>query len=377
MAMPPIDVRDLLTLSTIPGIGPGRLRALVSHFKDTRAITHASAKELTAAEGIERKTALTIVNFFRDSGKSLAKRYVDHQLARVNKVDARIVTLWDRDYPSHLKKIYDPPPFLFVRGDFDTHDTAAIAIVGTRGPTSYGSRIAEQFAGELARLGVTIVSGLARGIDTIVHQATLKAGGRTLAIIGSGVDIIYPPENKPLVERIVEQGALVSEFEMGAKPDAGNFPRRNRIISGMTLGTLVVETGVDGGAMITATTALDQNREVFAIPSAIGDKRRSGTNFLIKEGKALLTETVEDILAELTPRLKSVLKDHTQGSRESPPDLTLFEKQLFDALHDDPLHIDVLAERAHMATSEALVHLLSLEFKGAVRQLPGKMFLKR
>lgn len=374
---PSIDVRDLLTLSTIPGIGPGRLRALVSHFKDTRAIAHASAKELTAVEGIERKSALAIVNFYRDSGESLAKRYVDHQLARLNKVDARIVTYWDRDYPALLKKIYDPPPFLFVRGGFDEHDQAAIAIVGTRDPTPYGTRMAEYFAGELARLGVTVVSGLARGIDTIAHHATIKAGGRTIAVIGSGVDVIYPPENKALVERLVEQGALLSEFAMGAKPDAGNFPRRNRIISGMTLGTLVVETGVDGGAMITATTAVDQNREVFAVPGAVSDKRRSGTNFLIKEGRAFLTETVEDILAELAPRLKAVLKNQALASREAPPDLSLFEKQLFDVLQDEPMHIDALAGHSHMATSDALVHLLSLELKGAVRQLPGKMFVRR
>lgn len=372
-----IDVRDLLTLSTISGIGPGRLRALVSHFKDTRAIARANARDLTAVEGIDRKIALTIVNFYRDSGESLAKRYVDQQLARLNKVDARVVTLWDREYPSHLKKIYDPPPFLFVRGEFDERDSAAIAIVGTRNPSSYGVHMAEQFATELARLGLTIVSGLARGIDTIAHHATVKAAGRTIAVLGSGVDVIYPPENKPLAERIFEQGAVVSEFVMGAKPDAGNFPRRNRIISGMTLGTLVIETGVDGGAMITASTALDQSREVFAIPSAVNAKRKSGTNFLIKEGRALLTETIEDILTELAPRLKGVLKDRGTVPPEAPPDLTLFEKQIYDALQDEPVQIDVLAERAHMPTSDALVHLLSLEFKGAVRQMPGKMFLRR
>jgi DNA processing protein len=302
---------------------------------------------------------------------------VDQQLARLNKVDARVVTFWDREYPSHLKKIYDPPPFLFVRGEFDERDSASIAIVGTRNPSPYGVHTAEQFATELARLGLTIVSGLARGIDTIAHRATVKAAGRTIAVIGSGVDVIYPPENKPLAERIFDQGAVVSEFVMGAKPDAGNFPRRNRIISGMTLGTLIIETGVDGGAMITASTALDQSREVFAIPSAVSAKRKSGTNFLIKDGRALLTETIEDILTELAPRLKGVLKDRGTVAPEAPADLTLFEKQIYDALQDEPVQIDVLAERAHMPTSDALVHLLSLEFKGAVRQMPGKMFLRR
>jgi DNA processing protein len=370
------DVRALLTLTTIPGIGPNRLRALVSHFKDPLLVSEASLKQLVAVEGIERKIAHTIVNYFRDSGTALAKRFVDNQLSRLNKIDGHVVTFWDAEYPSNLKRIYDPPPFLFVRGEFTDTETHSIAIVGTRNPTAYGAQLAERFSSELAKLGIPIISGLARGIDTTAHSAALKAGGRTVAIIGSGVDIIYPPENKQLVEQIIERGCVASEFMMGAKPDAGNFPRRNRIISGIALATLIVETGVDGGAMITAATALDQNRDIFAIPSAVHDRRRSGTNLLIKEGKAILVECVDDIVSELSPRLKRVLKDYPQNHEAPPLELSLFERQIYDAMTDDPVHIDMLAERASVPTSEALVQLLSLEFKGAVRQMPGKFFVK-
>jgi len=371
-----IDVRELLTLSTIKGIGPNRLRTLVSRFGDPRAVAKATAKELATTEGIERKLASHIAHFYRDSGPARVKKYIDEQLSRLNKVDGRIITFWDKEYPDNLKKIYDPPPFLFVRGEFSDEDKFSIAIVGTRTPTAYGTHMAERFASGLARLGIPVISGLARGIDTTAHTATLKAGGTTIAVIGSGIDVIYPPENKQLVSRIIEHGAVVSEFEMGAKPDAGNFPRRNRIISGIALATVVVETGIDGGAMITATTALDQNRDVFAIPSAVSDKRRSGTNFLIKDGKAVLTESIDDILQELGPRLKRVLRDTELTRAQAPPDLTLFERRLYDAMGDEPVHIDALADRSGLATSEALVHLLSLEFKGVVKQMPGKNFVR-
>jgi DNA processing protein len=368
------DVRDLLIISSIPGIGPTRYRSLINHFKDPSAIAHATARQLVAVEGIERKMALAIVTFFRNGGAVHTKCYVDEQLSRLNRTNARVVTLWDKTYPAYLKKIYDPPPFLFVRGEIVEHDSWSIAIVGTRNPTPYGTNMAERFSAELAALGITVVSGLARGIDTSAHLGALKAGGRTIAVIGSGVDIIYPPENTHVAERMIEQGAVVSEFEMGAKPDAGNFPRRNRIISGMTLGTLVVETGIDGGAMITATFALDQNRQVFAIPSTVDGKRKSGTNLLIKEGRAMLTESVDDIVQELGPQLTPIVK--RAGFAPPAPDLSLFEQQLYDMLNDETLHIDILAQRSGMSTSDALVHLLSLEFKGIVRQLPGKLFIK-
>ena len=287
-----------------------------------------------------------------------------------------MVTFWDAEYPDPLKRIYDPPPFLFMNGALRPQDAAAIAVVGTRNPTAYGTHVAQRFAADLAGKGLTVVSGLARGIDTVAHWAALRAGGRTAAIIGSGIDVIYPTENADLARRLANQGALISEFTMGAKPDAVNFPQRNRIISGMSLGTVVIETGVEGGAMITARSALDQNREVFAVPSPLSPAGRSGTNLLIREGSATLVESIDDILQELAPKLTGLIPDLPHAPRLPLPPLTLFEQKLFDVLDDHPQHIDLVAEHSGFSTAEALVHLLSLEFKGAVRQLPGKLFLR-
>jgi DNA processing protein len=361
------EIKDFLSLSAVPGVGSNRLRALVSHFHDPAAVLQASPRELVKVSGIDKKTALSI-HRFRDGEK-----YASHQLAHLDSVGGRIVTFWDDEYPEHLKKIYDPPSFLFLLGAIIPDDEYSVAIVGTRTPTTYGKIIAEKFSEKLADMGLTVVSGLARGIDTVAHKAALKAGGRTLAVIGSGIDVIYPSENKPLADRISRSGAVLSEYEMGAAPDAVNFPRRNRIISGLALGTLVVETTESGGAMITANTALDQNREVFAIPSPVTEGRSSGTNRLIKEGRAKLVESVEDILSEIRPKLKSHFRT---GEKKVETPLSLFEKRMLDCLGTEPLHIDTIAERTSFSTSDALVNLLSLEFKGLVKQLPGKMFVR-
>lgn len=368
--------RELIVLSQIPGIGCLRLRNLVNHFGDPRAIALASVRQLSDVEGIDRKAALAITQFTRSPAAETAGAYADDQLRRLARTPGRMITIWDDEYPAYLERIYDPPAFLFVRGGFAPIDDSSVAIVGTRAPTPYGSMVAERFAAGLAHQGLTVVSGLARGIDTVAHSAALRAGGRTIAVLGSGIDVIYPAENKALSARVAEQGALVSEYLMGAKPDAVNFPRRNRIISGISLGTLIVESGIEGGAMITATTALDQNREVFAIPSALHERRSSGTNRLIKDGKALLTENVEDILAELGPRLKGIAHNLPPTLLHAPQDLSLFERRIYDAMEEQPLHIDQLAARSGLATGDTLVHLLSLEFKGAVRQMAGRMFVK-
>jgi DNA processing protein len=370
-----MDVRTLLILSQIPGVGPNRLRALVNHFRDPAAVARATGRDLVQVEGIERKTAQTITGFFRSGGAERCSRTVDDQLSRVNRVEGRIVTFWDGEYPENLKKIYDPPSLLFVRGTLADDDRYSIAIVGTRTPGPYGTAMADRFATGLARLGIPVISGLARGVDTVAHSAAVRNRGRTVAVIGSGIDVIYPPENRSLVERMLTDGALLSEYPMGTKPDAGNFPRRNRIISGIALGTVIVETGIDGGAMITASMALDQNREVFAVPAAVSEKKPSGTNMLIKQGKAMLTESVDDILAELEPRLRRFLSP--SETRVQHPSLSLFEQKVVDTLTDEPAHIDAIASRSGLATSDALVHLLSLEFKGVVRQLPGKLFVRQ
>ncbi len=364
------DLHGLLKLSQVPGVGSNRLRLLVSHFRSASAVFNASPRELIKVQGIEEKTALNIVRF-KDGD-----RFADEQLRQLKKIGGRVVTFWDAEYPDQLKRIYDPPPFLYLLGEFAPEDGYSIAIVGTRGPSNYGRLLAEKFTTELGSLGLTIVSGLARGIDTVTHISALKSGTRTLAVIGSGIDGIYPPENKKLATRIMSQGAVLSEFEMGAKPDAEHFPRRNRVISGLSLGTLVIETAVDGGAMITARVALDQNREVFAVPGPITEKRSTGCNALIKRGEAKLVQTVDDILDELASKLRPILKMSEKHDRTPAAELTLFEKKIYDALGEETLHIDAIAARAAVTTSDALVQLLSLEFKGLVKQLPGKMFVR-
>ncbi len=371
-----ISARELLAFSQIPDIGPRRLRALVDHFGDTSALVGASARELSSIEGITPRLASSIAHFRRQPGMAEVWEYADRQLSRLNRVNGILVSFWDDSYPEPLKRIYDPPPFLFSSGSHTPDDRHSIAIVGTRRPSSYGISIAGEFASELARRGITVVSGLARGVDTVAHECALKSGGRTLAAIGSGIDVVYPPENRSLFRRISGRGAIVSEYAMGAKPDAANFPRRNRIISGLALGTVVIETDRNGGAMITANLALDQNREVFAVPGNIGSVRSRGCNALIREGRAKLVECVGDVLVELAEKLpKDALQERPAESRE-PPALTIFEQQVYRVLTPDPLHIDEIAAASGLASADVLVHLLTLEFTGLVVQRPGKLFLK-
>jgi DNA processing protein len=373
-----ISAFDLLVLSQVPQIGANRLRTLVSHFGGTPNVFEASAREIAAVEGISRPLASSIVRLLRGRGTVEARSYAERQLSMLNKAGGSILAFWDQQYPEILKRIYDPPPFLFARGDYLEQDAFAIAVVGTRSPSVYGAALAEEFSSALVRRGLTIVSGLARGIDTIAHSAALQSGGRTIAVIGSGLDVMYPPENRGLSQRIAGRGLVLSEYEMGAKPDAVNFPRRNRIISGLSLGTLVIETDLSGGAMITANAAIDQNREVFAVPGDIRSRRSRGCNVLIKDGRAKLVEAVDDIVVELGSKLPPIPgRTGTPAVRTPTPDLTLFEKTILDVLSSEPSNVDRLAEEARLSSADILVNLLSLEFKGLVKQLPGKLFMKK
>ncbi|OGU33595.1 MAG: DNA protecting protein DprA, partial [Ignavibacteria bacterium GWA2_35_9] len=260
---------------------------------------------------------------------------------------------------------------IYTKGTFTRDDEYSIAIVGTRQPTNYGKIQTERIASELANQNITIVSGLARGIDSIAHKSALKVGKRTIAVTGSGLDVIYPPENAKLYDEIAEKGLIISEYELGAKPDAVNFPKRNRIISGLSLGCIIVETGITGGAMQTAAFALDQNREVFAVPGNLGVKQSEGTNVLIQRGEAKLIRNSEDVLLELELKLKPII-----GKNIPKPkiEMNLFEEKIISVLKNEPVQIDVIATSTNLSTSDCLVHLLSLEFKGLVKQLPGKMF---
>lgn len=363
------ELTNLYTLLSVDGIGPAKIRNLLARFKSTASILTQNNNTLIEAEGISTTLASKIQKAARKRNE--IKIEVEKELTLLQKIGAKIVTVWDEDYPSLLKKIYDPPLLLYYKGNYSESDDFCIAIVGTRGPTNYGKIQAEKISSELAAQGITIVSGLARGVDSVAHKAALKIGGRTISVIGSGLDIIYPPENKELFEEIAEKGLIISEYKLGTKPDAQNFPRRNRIISGLSLGCVIIESGAEGGAMQTANFALDQNREVFAVPGNLGIRQSEGTNLLIQKGEAKLVRSSEDILFELELKLKPII-----GKNIPKPnvDLNIFEEKILSVISENAVQIDKIAELTNISTSDCLVHLLSLEFKGMAKQLPGKMF---
>lgn len=360
---------DLFLLLSVERIGPAKIRALLSKFRNLQNILNASVNELQEVEGISKELSSRIRKI--SSQRNDIKSFVEDELTKLKKIGGRIVTVWDEDYPPLLKKIYDPPLLIYIKGSFDERDKYSIAVVGTRVPTNYGKLQTEKIVSELASQGITIVSGLARGIDSIAHKTAMKNNSRTIAVIGSGLDVIYPPENKKLFDEISEKGVIISEFPLSTKPDAVNFPKRNRIISGISLGTLVIETGINGGAMQTARLALDQNREVFAVPGNLGVRQSEGTNLLIQRGEAELITSAEDILTELELKLKPVIGKNIPKPER---DLNIFEEKIYNSLTTEPLHIDKISELTNLSTSDCLVHLLSLEFKGLVKQLPGKIF---
>lgn len=356
---------------SVDGIGVGRVKNLLAKFHSTENELDASIPELMEVEGLSINLAQRIQRC--NQYKPEIQNVVEEELERLFKLNGSLITLWDNDYPSLLRKIYDPPILLYIKGEFHDSDDYSIAIVGTRQPTNYGKIQAEKIANDLSDQKITIVSGMARGIDSIAHRAALKNKNRTIAVLGSGLNVIYPPENKKLYDEIAECGVIVTEYSLDTKPDAVNFPKRNRIISGLSLGCVVIETGITGGAMQTAALALDQGREVFAIPGNIGIRQSEGTNSLIQKGEAELITNAEDILIELELKLKPVI-----GKNIPKPEvqLSLFEEKILAHLNDEPVQIDVLASNANLSTSDCLVHLLSLEFKGVVKQLPGKTFVR-
>ena len=364
------EQRALVALSMVPGVGPGRVRSLLARFGSGAAVMNASSSALSQVPGIGPKTAAAIVGFDAESE-------VDQQLEAARRADAALLTLRDERFPTLLRQIFDPPALLWMCGAIKASDDRALALVGTRRCTDYGRRVARELAVELAGHGFTIVSGLAYGIDAAAHRGALEAGGRTLAVLGSGVDRIYPRKHTKLARQIAAQGAVLSEYPLGAAPDAANFPRRNRIVSGLSLGTIVVESRESGGALITARLAVEQNREVFAVPGTFYNRSSIGCNQLIQRGHAKLILSAADVLDELN--LAGLSAPHASSDQlEEPPqaDLEEDERELLGALDSEPVHIDVLCEKTGMDASTALVHLLGLEFKGLVRQLAGKQFFR-
>ena len=358
------------------GVGPRIARLLLERFGAPEPVFKATEEELTKT-GIPRVTARNIKGFADFDP-------LEKELCELPRIGARIIRWTDEEYPVNLRQIADPPPYLYIRGKFSTSDPKIVAVVGARAASDAGRRMAQRLGLELAAKGFTVVSGLARGIDSEAHQGALDGRGSTVAVMGCGIDIIYPPENRKLAEAIVDGGgALISELPVGTPPIADNFPGRNRLISGLCLGVVIVEAAEKSGSLITARMALEQDRQVFAVPGSPLSGRSRGSNRLLKEG-ARLVECVEDVLEDLAPQLgKSIAAISTEG--EAPVDtiaaMQLLDSESIDARtildylkNDDKLHIDSIIERSKLSTQTVLRLLLDLELRGVVTQHPGKLF---
>ncbi|MFB3816091.1 MAG: DNA-processing protein DprA [Candidatus Methylomirabilales bacterium] len=348
----------------LPQLGGEAVKAMLAAFGSARAAWAASEQRLRAVPGIGQ-TAVQAVRAFPWRQK------VREEQARAAAAGCRVMVWGDPGYPPRLAQIPSPPPILYQRGPLDLRDDPGVAVVGARHATAYGEAIAHDLARELARRGLTIVSGLARGIDAAAHRGALAAPGLTVAVLGCGLDRMYPPEHQGLGTQVAAAGALLSEFPLGTPPARLNFPRRNRVISGLSLGVVVVEAGVESGALITANHALEQGREVFAVPGRIHARYSEGCHRLIKAG-AKLVESWEDVVAELVPHLKGRRRARSEAA--PPPDLAAEEARVFDLLAGGAQHIDLLIAQAGLPAGRVASALVGLEMKGLVRQLTGKVF---
>jgi len=362
------DIFYWLALSLTPGVGSIFTKRLLDRFQTPEAIFRAPMKELLEIEGLGEKVA-------REIQRGPLEKVVEKELVLLKEAGGKMITLRDEDYPMRLKDIYDPPALLYVRGELRREDELAIAIVGSRKTSPYGRWFTEKIGQDLARHGVTVVSGMARGIDSVAHMGALQGGGRTIAVLGCGVDVIYPSENRNLFHQIIEHGAVLSEFPMGSPPEGGHFPRRNRIISGLSIGVVIVQASAESGSLITAGYALEQGREVFAVPGNVGAEGSRGTNQLIKEG-AKLVESTEDILEEILPQWKRE-KEILPKAETPVPDLSEEEMLLYRLLGESPLHIDAIIRESQLDPGRVSSLLLNLELKGLISQWPGKCFSKK
>jgi DNA processing protein len=367
-----------LALALTQGLGPTRIKKLIDHYGRAERVFQASLTELEAT-GMRAVSAQSIA-----TGKSY--ELAQQECAKAAEARARVISLSDPEYPPRLKEIYDPPVVLFVRGCVEVLAEPGIAMVGTRHPTPYGSGMAERLSTDLAIRGLVIISGLARGIDTASHRGAVAAKGKTVAVLGTGIDVMYPKENTRLTEQMIALGgALITEFPVGTPPTPQNFPIRNRIISGMSAGVLVVEAAEYSGTRITSRLALEQNRDVYAVPGNVTNKNSWGPNTLIKQG-AKLVATWEDVWEELPTEVQAALSLRQNESAE-PETASLFpdevssphEKKILRLIKtDDSTHIDQLVEllENEMSPSEIFAALFELELNGKIRQLPGKNFVK-
>ena len=360
-----MDSREaLVALNLLPDIGPVRVRNLLSRFGSAQAVLAATQADLSQVDKVGFKAANNIIRW-----RELID--LDGELRRIDQFGANIVTTDDSDYPALLRQIYDPPLVLYVRGTLRPEDAYAIAMVGTRQSTLYGRQTAERLARQLAASGVTVVSGGARGIDSASHEGALQSGGRTIAVLGTGLDIVYPAENVKLYQRIAEQGAVITQFPFGRKGDKQSFPIRNRIVAGMTQGTVVVEANRASGALITANFAAEYGRTVYAVPGRVDSPRSAGCHDLIKDG-AQLCESAEDVLAEFS---------HLQAIEPEEPEIPMPtlshpEQQVFHVLTHEEMQQDEIIRRSELPAAQVSVILLQLEMKKLVQQHPGRLFTR-
>jgi len=360
------DCAPWLALGRIRGVGGVSFKKITARFADPAAVFRASAAELAEIEGLHREVIHSIANF-NDWAE------IDKEIQRARAAGIKMIPFSDAAYPASLRVIADPPPLLYVKGELRDNDSKAIAIVGSRSASDYGRRIARDLARGLASFGFTVVSGMARGIDGMAHESALQAGGRTLAVLGSGVDRAYPPEHEMLYRRISDSGAVISELPMGARPIAFNFPARNRLISGLSLGVVVVEATEKSGSLITASLAAEQGREVFAVPGEAGASRSRGSHRLIRQG-AKLVETVEDIIEEIAPQLSRRGDAAPASVRSLPENSGPAARQIFALLKETSLQVDQVIEQSGLPAPQVLQVLLDLELQGFVCQTPGKIY---
>jgi DNA processing protein len=366
-----MDAREaLVALNLVEHVGPVRVRQLLEHFGEAPAILRASRQQLAQVRGIGDDTAEAISQWEKTVDLAV-------EMKRIADFGCRIVVQDDPEYPELLRQIYDPPIVLYVKGDLGAKDKNSVAMVGSRLTTHYGVETARKLAYQLAYLGVTVVSGGARGIDTAAHQGALSGKGRTIAVLGTGINLVAPPENAKLFEQVAANGALVTQFPFNRPADKQSFPIRNRIVAGMTLGTVVVEANLTSGALITSNFANEYGRQVFAVPGRIDSPRSKGCHDLIKKG-AKLCEGVEDILSEFEYLFPPSNRPAAPGASSALPAATLTEQEqrVYDALDHEEISIDDVIRKSGLPPSAVSVALLSLEMKRLVRQLPGKLFVR-
>ena len=362
---PADDLPFRVAFSHVTGIGPARMSALERFFEDLPAAWRADRASLREA-GLDKR-AIAELETTRVS--------LDPDEAYERMLDAGVaaLTVGDDEYPRRLKEIPDPPPLLYVKGALAERDEWSLAVVGTRRPTPYGQQVTRSLTAELANAGLTIASGLARGVDGIAHETALEQGGRTIAIVASGLDRVYPPEHKPLAARILDSGgALLSEYPLGARPDARHFPRRNRIIAGVTLGTLVTEAGEKSGTWHTVTSALDQGREVFAVPGPITSEQSAGANNVIKRGLGKLVSCAQDVLDELN---LGPVERQAQLVEQLPEDPA--EAALLEQIGSEPIHVDELSRLIRQPVQETAAAMATLELKGLIHQVGPMTYARR